>query len=521
MGSARDGVRFDAGGQLEACHRFRVRLRSVRLSAQRSDVPPSRSCGGFDTRVKNEEAAFLLRTAKSLHLKTDDFSLILSPHGFWYCPATDHMIHQYPPGAGLILSLFHQDRRTQWALVLAMACIALPFLLIAAEHRLQPAEIFAFAIVLLSGEQLLVDTLGAQSVPLTLGLIPLAALGAWRTFSETPAIRWTSGIALGLISALLLLTRITNLFVVGGLIIFLLLRLWLADGNARRSMVGPVAAALALLLIFGAVPLLIFNRINAGHFLASTYAAADAAPPQFNWILIRQTAYYYFHESFAWRITFASILVTGCAFIVIRSARDRGQRRALAAAAFAMLLTLSVNLVYFLTHTIRIPYYLAPGCFFIVVFGVIAFTDRPFSEDSRDRKRLLRVAAALIVLAGCVEFELRHFHPEVIRPSAPAEVTDPHSIVWADMTSGTLLYYNGKYASKLIFAPACVQNRLIQAVYDAGRPQYFVVDSADVQNLVNRLNEDVEWKRVGTYEAFGSAPIYKIAALRKRLTCPG
>jgi hypothetical protein len=475
--------------------------------------------GGFDTRVKNEEAQFLIRTANSIGLAPDDFSQMIAPHSFHYCPASDHVIHQYPPGAGLLMSLFHRGRKTQWMIVLVMAMVVVPFLFVAAKHRLRAVEVFAFIAIILAAEQLMLDTLESHSVPLTIGLIPLTALAALRTMSGGPAVRWTSGALVGLLSGLLLITRIPNVFVVAGVICFLLLRVCLEERSNLRSSLGPVALALVVFLLCGVFPLLAFDRINAGHFIASTYAPADASPPHIAWRLIKDNLTYYFGGSFAWRIAFASLLVVVCAIVAAVSTRNRTRRLVLTAAAPAALLTFVVSLAYFCTHEIRTPYYVAPGCFFALVLGVLAFTERPYRPKWHDPMDLWRVAVALFLLAACVEFELRHFHPDVIKPLAPPELTDARSIVWSDLTSGTLLYYNGKYAAKLAFASSCTQDRMIQAISDAGRAQYFIADSPSVQSIINRLSSEADLQVIGTYQFFGASSIYKLVSLRKKLIC--
>lgn len=475
---------------------------------------------GFDTRVKLEEPNFLIRTAKSLGIATNDFSQLVGPHGFWYCAATDHVIHQYPPGAGLILSHFHKDRRTQWTVILAMACTVLPFLLIASQSRLRPLELFAFIGMVLASEQLLMDTLGSHSVLLTIGLIPLASFAAARTVSGSLFARWVSGVVFGMLSALLLLTRIPNLFVVSGLCLFLVVLLIFTRSAERRGLVLPVVAGFAVLFLCGVVPLLTFNRINAGSFFASTYSPVDATPPRFDSAMIRQNLDYYLHESFAWRLTVASLLAIGLLIAAAFSKRNQKKRHLLLAATAGVSLTFSISTFYFLTHSIREPYYLAPGCLLTIFLATFAFAHRPSSLRGRDLKHYWRAVAAILLLAICVEFELRHFRPEVVATSIPAEVTRPRSIVWADLTSGTLLYYNNKYAAKLVFGSPCAQNRMVQSVSESGRPQYFIDDAPDMAEIVRRLTPDSDMKPIGTYQAFGSWTVYRLETLKKKLSCP-
>ena len=477
--------------------------------------------GGFDTRVKNEEASFLVQTAKSIGLIPPEFSQIVAPHGFHYCPATNSVIHQYPPGTGLILWLFHPNRRVQWLLILGMATVSLPFLLVAATHRLRPIDIFAFFAIILAADQLILNAIeisASYSVPLTIALIPLAVWSAIKTASSSSVERWLGGVLLGLTSALLLLTRIPNVFIVAGLFCFLAVRLFFQLKNKLVLSVGPGALALLLAIFCGALPVLLFNRINAGGFLASTYASVDTTPPQFSWGLISQRLHFYFQQSYAWQVTISALLVLLCT-VLAPLRRNCKSRQTLIATAVAGALTYVVNLVYFSTHEVQIPYYMAPACFFVLVLGILVFAERKQPRNKVSSAHLWRVAAVLLLLGACARFELRHFRPAVIKPAAPAGLTAAHSIVWADLTSGTLLYYNQKYAAKLLAGSPCVQDRMIQAVSDAGRPQYFIDDSATMRDILTRLSAVADLKLVGTYNAFGDNPVYELANLKHRLTC--
>lgn len=478
--------------------------------------------GGFDTRVKNEEANFLIQTAKSTGLTSDEFSQIIAPHGFHYCPATNSIIHQYPPGTGLILWLFHPGRRIQWLLILGMGMVSLPFLLVAATHRLRPIDAFAFLAIILAADQLILDSIvinASYSVPLTIALIPIAVWSAIKTASSSSVERWLCGALLGLTSALLLLTRVPNLFIVAGLVCFLIVRLFFQLKNKIVMSVGPSGLAVLLAVFCGEIPLLLFNRINAGGFLASTYAAVDTQPPQFTWSLIKQDLHYFFRESYAWQVTMAALLVLLCTVLAGLRGNSRSRRQTLIATAVAGSVTYVVNLVYFCTHQVRVAYYMAPGCFFVLVLGILVFAEKKPARNRVTSGHVWRVAAVLLLLGACVHFELRHFRPEIIKPTAPAELTARRSIVWADLTSGTLLYYNQKYAAKLIAGAPCVQDRMIQAVSDAGRPQYFIDDSPSMQSIITRLSADADLKVVGTYNAFGDNPVYELVNLKHPLTC--
>lgn len=476
---------------------------------------------GIDTRVLNEEAQFLIRTAKSVGLDPDEFSEMVAPHAHHYNRATDHVILQYPPGAGLLLSFLPEHLDTQIMTVVVASMISLVFVLIGARSLHSPLDVAALSAVLLMLQQLVVDSGGSYSFTWTIGLIPIAALAALRITAGGRATRWVLGFVLGLACGLLLVTRIPNVFVVCGIALFVFLNSLFEREAASKQMLPILIAAGVVFTVCGVAPLLAANRLNAGHFFATTYSPIDASPPELKWKLIWHNIVFYYRDTYAWPIALLALAMVVASVLSVFSTRRTEQRHATLAISVAVSMTFFLTLAYFSTHEVTTPYYIAPGCTFAVCLGLFGFLEgRRSATTPVPKHNSGRDAVALISIGIVLAIQILRLGPNIIRPSVPPEVVNPSSIVWADLTSGTLLYYNGKYAAKLGFGSACAQARMIQAVYDSGRPQYFIADSDTMAKIVEGLSNLADLEITGIYDAAPApAKIYRLVKLKNRLTC--
>jgi len=477
---------------------------------------------GLNTHVRNEQAEFLIKTAKSLNVPYQQWAEMVAPHAHHYNAKTDAIILQYPPGTGFLLSLLPDDRGPELTTVLAAALIALGFLLAAARRSLAAVEMVALAAALLFACQLLVDfaSFGTYSVPWTFAFIPVAALAAVQTTSGGKYTRYAAGVVLGFLCALLLLTRIPNIFIVAALGLFLLIQAGLDTRHDVHSRIGVLVAAGLPFLLFGALPLVVANRVNAGGLLASTYSPADAAPPSFAAERVWSNVQYYLQSTPAWRALLLSFLVTGCAVAAVFAQRYRGSRRFMIGVASAVSLTFGASVVFFFSHPVQNPYYMAPGCMFVVCFGLFGFIEaQGFGAKGRDNWSWVFAVLAVAAIAAIFSFQVMMAPPQKVASAIPQDVANPNSIVWSDLTSGTMLYYNGKYAAKLGFGSTCLQDRMVQAVYQADRPQYFVVDSPTVQGIVDRLSKIADFEPAGTFDTRYPAPIVKLKDFKGPVNC--
>ncbi|MDQ0316309.1 hypothetical protein [Amorphus orientalis] len=464
---------------------------------------------GLDTRVKAPEAGFLIETAKQAGLTPKQFGEMIAPHCHHYEAGTDSVILQYPPGTGFLLSLLPAEREVQALHVLSLfllvgvfgvfAVVGLPMMW---TSGLVIAGLVPIAMAL-SNSALMVSA----SMPPTIGFVALfTAVLLWATrVPDRPS--WWGGALIGLAAGVLIDIRVASVFIVLGMAAYIVVAMGTLSpgGLARRLpfvLAGLAAFAVAVL------PHLAANAINAGSPLVSTYGDADSAGPNLSTALIARNLHYYFLETPAWPIAWAAVAAILAATAMALWGPAHSRRRS-AAAAIGGALSFGVSVAFFATHQIAASPYLIPTAAFCVSICVFALAQS--AAASTPDRFTLRAAGvvtaftAALAIGQTVQLERHSYSVD-----APAALLAPEAVVWADMTSGTIYFYTGKYAAKVIFTGECEQNRLIQAVADTGRQQFIVVDSDSMQRLVDRLGASTRLEEAGTLRAREERAIYRL-----------
>lgn len=462
---------------------------------------------GIDTRVRAPEAQLLIDLAKGANLSPDQYGEMIAPHCNHYEVGSDSVITQYPPGAGFLMSLLPPDRTVQALYVLSFgllvgsfgifAVIALPALLISA------ATIGGLAVVAMAfnNSALMISA----SMPPTIGLAALAVLVLLAGTPQKDRPRWWAGALLGFVGALLVSIRIANVFLLLGMVVFILAAATSIDLRRLRAL---ALYALCGLVVFAIciIPLLAANEINAGGIFESTYGVADSAAARIDAEMIRANLAYYAFQTPAWPVTWAALAAIAAAILGGSLAPSPDGRRRAWSAALGGAVPFALSVAYFSTHEIRASYYLVPGAAFCVTLCLFALA-QVFGSSPVRRLGTAVVAVGVLALVVGQTLQLpRHQYPI----EAPAEILQPDVIVWADMTSGTLFHYLDKYASKIPFADNCVQNTMINAVSSSGTPQYFVVDSESMERLLSRLQAENLVEEIGTLQERDPRPVYRL-----------
>jgi len=462
---------------------------------------------GLDTRMPDREAPFLLDLAPRVGVSAERAAEMLAPHCHHYEPKTDAVILQYPPGSGFLLSLLPADRQVDMLYVGSLALLVFCFGLYAVaalpSWGLAAGVLGSLAVAgaAISHSALMVS----YSAPTTLGLTALAALLVFAGLPANRPPRWWAGALLGLLSALLVTVRIPNVFILAGLAAFIVLE---SEPWKRSRVTGALVYMGSGLVTFalGLVPLLAANRINAGGFFSTTYGSADSAGAQFGVEIISRNLFYYFAETPAWPVTVAAAAALAMGTFKARMGLESADGQRLRAAVVGGGLPFLISVAFFATHEVRASYYLVPSAFFCLamcLFGVVeAYSGRPFT-----RAGVASVTAVVVLMAALQASQLPR------RPysfNAPEAILDKDAIVWADRAGSTLYYYLGKYAGKIPFGLDCEQNAIVNAVSQAGRPQYFIVDSEAMNHLTTRLQHEdlLEW--AGIFVALEPYAVYRM-----------
>ncbi|MEW5422549.1 hypothetical protein [Amorphus sp. 3PC139-8] len=462
---------------------------------------------GLDTRAQDEEVLFLIKTARAAGLTPDQFGEMIAPHCHHYEEGSDSVILQYPPGTGFLLSLLPEDREVEALALLSLAVVLAVFGIFAV--RSLPAFVSTAAVIgglvvvamPLANSTLMVS---ASFAP-TLGFITLAtALLLYGTHRpDRPS--WWTGALLGLLAAFLMNLRIANAFVVIGMAVFIVIAIGsLSPKRLARQL--PFLLSGVVVFAIGLLPLLTANKINAGGIFESTYGVADSAPARFETALFLRNLRFYFFDTPATPVTWGALAALLLVLVAAVFAPSPQSRRRCWAAFLGGAAAYGISIVFFGTHEIAATPYLIPTSAFCVGLCVFVVAETTGVEGLRLRAAGAVVTVVAVLAAGQVLMLPRHSY----RVEAPAEVLAPEAIVWADMTSGTLRYYRQKYAAKVIFTGECEQSTLINAVSEAGRPQFFVVDSDAMQRLVDRIVGDGRLSAAGTLHAREDRPIFRL-----------
>jgi hypothetical protein len=456
---------------------------------------------GLDTRVDASEVRYLVEVGRRSAAPADEWYQMIAPHCHHYRQETNSVILQYPPGTAFLLSLFSPQRDVRSMMVIAAGALAICACLALA---ITPSALGALATIqfLIIATQVLLaaETSSSYSVPWTLALIPilvLLSLGIGRPLGRG---RLLLGIAWGGVAALLISVRLANIAVVASAA-FLLLPALLSQtgGLPRYGVIGGTIAAFSV----GLLPLLIATKLNTGFFIASTYAGGDSAPPRFDWPLIESNlAYYLWERAYAWPVTSVSLVA---ALIVLVAAAQKRIGWSVAGSAMA---ACGLSGVLLLSREITGPYYWIPSALFVLSLALFSLGSPAGPFPSARSSRLLP-AIAVAALVSVTVYKVRELPRSIVTANAPSALLAQDSIVWSDITSGSLFFYLHKYSGKLPSGSACMQERMLHAIHLDGRPQFMILDSEGMANLLRRLGPSGA-ERIGEFQLHESYPVYRL-----------
>lgn len=456
---------------------------------------------GLDTRIEAEEARFLVDTAKATGLPPSSWSEMIAPHCHHYNPATGRIILQYPPGTSLFLAALPKNRDVQIAAVITAMLVIGSFTFVAAQVA-GIAAIGTFAAMILGLAVMRApDFMASYSIPVSVALIPPAALLVHATFRKGREANWWAAAGTGLVCGLLVTVRIANIFIPLGAAAFLIVTALFRTRPAARPNLWAAGAGLAGGLL-GIVPLLAANYINAGNIFATTYGSEDAAAPRLDLPLILGNARYYLGGSFAGPMVALAIvaLISGPSLISF-SSRGASRERALASVIGAAVAFLAA-FAFFGTKDIRAPYYMLPPSMFAVCLVLFGATG----------KKGAMTLAVLVPPMVMGIWRIAAVPPTKFVLDAPKAILTPGAIVWADISGGTLIHYQRKYAAKLNFGDSCAQRRITQAVARAGREQFVIVDSPAMNKVLENLGGSFAVEPAGVFAAYAPLPVFRLRA---------
>ena len=261
---------------------------------------------GLDTRFDNVETRELINLARSIDPNGNHGSAwVIAPHCHHYNSATEHVILQYPPGTGLLLSLFPEKVALAYVFIIGMTLVAATFTAFVGVSRPPwlPSLLATVTLALIYWTLFhppLNVVFSSPSIPITVALIPVIAALSFATFRGLErSARPSLALLFGFLCGILLSIRLANAILLIGIAthIAVSIRIW-RFGSFRRVAFA-LSAALAGFAVTGPLLILSANRINAGSIFATTYSPMDASPPILERALILENIRYYLSSGFA------------------------------------------------------------------------------------------------------------------------------------------------------------------------------------------------------------------------------
>lgn len=460
-------------------------------------------------KLESTQTRLLINFMKQENLAVSRWEEVVAPHGHHYFPVSGYVGVQYPPGTGLVLSMFPQGEavyRLNRIVVFVFGLIGIAVLAVAVWKRAWVSiglAILALNLGLLVLARISTSTFSINAVMPPILLTCLFSLVALRLkVAGRDKLALASSLVAGLSLGLAVLIRLPSFLLLPGFFILL----WPGFDRLRTKAL-PVALVAGVVVI-GIIPVLINQEDVAGAWYLPTYASVDAAPPTFE-TLINNLHYFLLSGPATvdnWALLFA--LLGFCGFLILYSKSDSeavlnrlglsGKRLALTA-----LLLWLVPICYFLTHAVTGAHYMIPAVLATITLGGLGALGMEITRASRirfDKRQILSwVALALILSPGLAIFSRVWFlesqpnqrvrantHPPIL---LPAELVDEKAWIWADLLTGSLWYYANKPAFKIQFTDEETRSMLFRFVFDRGERQYIVQDSEAIKKYMDEITQ--------------------------------
>lgn len=435
---------------------------------------------------------------------------MVAPLAFHYFPVANHVAVQYPPGAGLLLSLFPEGRALHGLnrMVVVIFLIAGLGMLVVAAIKGLPLAAGLFVLALTLGFEILAQldnaSFSMNSLLAPLLLTALCLVGAWALRTDQVKsfyLAWLLTLLAGFFFGFAILARIPVVLLLPGV----MLLLWPVRLRALHK--SPWIPFILGVFLGGILPLMIHQSRVAGAWYLTTYAHENTAPPSL--AQVSSNVAYYFGPGRSSSVNWALPLIfVGCVGLVLWAKRRKTPDVPVAflrqiswsrliASAFTIL---AVSNVYFLTHEVRVHYYSWPalfGAMLMLALGAFALEKNPIGTGRVGGwlRRTVTVIGLMLSLAPGVIVMGRvwsHYEPpsgETPRKqfSIPAELADESAWVWSTQLSGTFWYYAHKPTHKLTSTNADTREMVFKYVRGRGEPQFIVNDDPSIQPVLDEI----------------------------------
>jgi hypothetical protein len=441
-----------------------------------------------DFSIETEQTRDLIEFLRASDHPLERWDEFVAPHAHHYFPVADHVAPQYPPGTGAILAFFPEGRAVRTFnrfVIAALLVLGLAGLALAARRGAWIAGSFLALAAGAAFVTMFRAPHGSYSIYASIPVAVLASLvvfGASRCEVPRPVSSAVLAFLAGALVGVLCTIRVASVLTVPAFALAL----------RRRNWPG---FALGLGCV-GLTVLAWHQHEVAGAWYLPTYNRGDRAWASPSRVLLDNVPYYLLGGSGSRNNVLWQFLIPGLAGLALLGFERRSVRRSALLAALALV----PSLVFFLCHAVLIPYYLHVAVLtaLLLACGAVIAAD-PGGLELRFRRDLRSLAALLVLAPGLLVIgwalttlssRPRPGHPGFSSALIAAELRDPRSWVWADMTSGSLYYYAGKPGYKITFSDDAVRRDVFTWVRSRGEPQYLIDDAptlAGVSGLVTEM----------------------------------
>ncbi|MDX6611427.1 MAG: hypothetical protein QOD75_613 [Blastocatellia bacterium] len=470
--------------------------------------------------VESAHTRLLIEFMKSRQVPVHLWDDMVGPLAYRYFPKSNKVSVRYPPGTGLVLALFPQDRALHGLdrfVVITFLAGGLLILIVAVVRR---AWLSAGLVVL--ALQLGLEILGkidnssfsinAMLAPLLLAGLCLFGAGNRKVAKKSWYLAWLLTLLAGLFFGFAILVRLPVVLLLPGL----LLMLWPAKLREwRQGGLWPFTFGVAVTAV---LPQAIHQSRLAGAWYLSTYTPVDTGRPRWQYFWPNLSSYFGQGRSGSesWILLIICVGIAGLLLWLrdrerVASATDVSDAEStsfLPEVGWVRLLvatgvTWGLPVAYFLTHQYVQAYYLAPSAFgsaLLLGLGAMAIEVRkPVREKLQGRRAsraLQLMGLALALTPGVVAIQRAWSNYE--RPSAerraprfvlPAELANEHAWIWADDMSGTLWYYARKPAHKINSTDKETRGMVYEFVNQRAEPQYLIGDDPAMKLVEKEIVE--------------------------------
>jgi len=447
--------------------------------------------GGLNTAINTENASFLVEMAKQINPLESRWAEMIAPHCHHFKSGSEKIILQYPPGTGFVLSLLPYGKELEWLSLLLVFSIMVWWGRI--NFGARSVTVFLISTVSVA---FLLATVGqfqvpSYSVPLAiLLLVWIATLIFELEYSATPK-NLILVTTVGLLTGILLMVRLASLIVLPAIaaIVYFQIR------EALRQKKFSVFAPLLGLGAFAAatVPLLAANWLNSGGMFDSTYNDYDKKLNFSSLELLLNNLSYYLLENRAAPLAILSLAVVTMAAL---SAKDRS--RTPYWTALSLIAIFVANLLFLSFKMVAIDYYFLPTAVLCLCIGLPLYSRGSTGAAFKPVKFVqFGLVLFMMLLLAVVFYRFQTTPKRDLSLSVPESILTADSIVYADNSGGAISYYQNKYTAKINFGTLCMREQLISRVQGAGRAQYFVNDSAKMNEAIEAIGLD-RFTKIGT-----------------------